>query len=307
MTENLDALMGAAVKRQQAESTTHRKTLQAFFNRKDSFLVNSMEDWLQIARQVPEIRIVPTIMLEPRIPVEDLMRTAANGEEPSLALAEAARKIKAQFEGSQNHILRFDPCIADDIKFRVNEGQHSTLAPGPELQDPIAMLTNTMRALEIIATDYPRSEMPVFMREWIRPAMVRDYPLEFRTWVLNDSVQAVCNYYPQRALTETEWDNLPVEKILQWTHALAGHTPADLRPDIQNPEIIAKVFTADWILAEDGTLYWLECGPGSHMGGAHPCCFENEMEALDPETPRGKIRERWSPAPEDVRQSREPF
>lgn len=293
-----------AIRAQAEAARKAREKRRLYFE--SHFLVTSLMDWIEIVERIPGLEAAHAELLSARLPTQDFARHVAGGQEATPALLAAAREIQAAFAPGENAILRFDSCMGDSIKFAVNEGKHHEVAPGPKTQDPLEGAMAFLRAAEILS-EYPRSEMPVFKREWIQPRMLDGYPVEFRVWTPDGSVAAISNYYPQRPMTFAQWKTAPIGEMLRLTGEIAKAVPEAMCPDLLHTDARSRTFTTDWMLREDGALLWLEGGPGTHAGGAHPCCFEMELEYVHSQRtePVETIRERWSMEPGDATEDRD--
>ena len=179
-------------------------------------------------------------------------------------------------------MLRWDCCASADLKHLM---AHARLP-----KDPVAdlqTLTIDARVYEI-ASEYPRDELPVWQRPWIRSQMriVNRYPVEYRAFVRAGIVAGISSYYPQRPLRRNDAE---IEAVQKASATLSEHQKGPLAwpmPIHEHPEAPKETddlsgrngihFTADFVITKSGDALLLEGGP-PHFAGAHPCCFDGRL------------------------------
>lgn len=170
-----------------------------------------------------------------------------------------------------NHMMRFDFCSSSETKYRLANGLHQWDPAVRELtiDDP--------RVFDIMM-EFPKERIPVWQRPWIDAAILDGYPVEYRVFVNDGRIAGISNYYPQRPLPR---DDQQIQRVRELTHQLIS---AAQPPFLWNTGLLSRHFhetrdpdnvhfTADYIVASDDEVLFLEGGT-PHELGAHPCCFE---------------------------------
>ena len=241
------------------------------------FLTMSLGDWLELAKRTRTPHVPATRVTTIR--VLDLLDYDTKGPHE-----ERLRKAWAQMEACRkpDTMLRWDCCASGHLKHLMARAKLPT-DPVTELQT----LVIDERIYEI-AGEYPRDELAVWQRPWIRDEMlvVERYPVEYRAFVRAGVVTGISSYYPQRALrrSDSEIDAVrhATERLseqlkgpLVWPMPIHEHPEAP-RPDEDLSGRNGVHFTADFVITKAGETLLLEGGP-PHFAGAHPCCFDGRV------------------------------
>lgn len=184
-------------------------------------------------------------------------------------------------------VMRADYCAPARVKSICASGRDHALIAGRAAREE-APLRTCMRIAEH-AGEWPRRTIAVHARPYTAPRIADGYPVELRVWVCDSHVRAVANYYPQRALDPTHEVHEAITKAIVGAYHLgAACAPFDLIP--MHPEAGQGVsFTADFLMREDGSCAWLECGPYTFPGwGAHPCAID-DLNVLNPNAPTHRV------------------
>ncbi len=240
-----------------------------------AFLVISLQDWLDKAVRGSGVMYVDAQA------VASLPRSAWDHfENPSPEQAEQIREYLRAAQGAVaaepagSVMLRWDFCSSLDLKSLMAEGlsedvtQRQHAATQVDLGDP--------RAFDIVF-DYPRDTIEVFKRPWVRARMVDGYPLEFRVFVRDNTIQGIASYYPQRPLPESA-DILDAVKSVrdQTLDLVQAMLHREVYPWMLGYERAFKRGTInasiDFLIHESGRAVFLEAGPAAGFG-AHPCAF----------------------------------
>ena len=235
----------------------------------------SLEDWLEMCDET-KVPYVPALKAA-TITKEDYLNFDQAGEHQQ-RLRDALMSVEraaAELDGPS--MARFDFCSSIDVKMAMARGDaeanHKPEFAQPILDDP--------RAFDIMS-EYPRAEIPIFVRPWVEAERYLSHPVEYRAFVRDGRVAGISSYYPQRPLPLrcehiervadlTERLIAAVQTPFQWHNPIFG-MPEDLDPD-------GIHFTADYLVAADtGLPVFLEGNPPHEMG-AHPCCFRPDRIA----------------------------
>lgn len=137
------------------------------------------------------------------------------------------------------------------------------------------------RAVDIIL-EYPADSIQVWRRPWVQALQVDGYPVEFRVFVRDGSIQGIASYYPQRPLPVTPEMLAYVEGCREATYNILAHlVRSQERPWMPSYE---KRYsdqlpsaTLDFLVDTSGQVLFLEAGPPLGAG-AHPCAFIDRDE-----------------------------
>ena len=223
----------------------------------------SLGDWIKLCQQhgVPH---VPAEQVA-RVIREDCLYFETPGEHQQRLSDQWQKMEEAQLD---RHMLRMDFASTLEIKISLSKGE---TAFRPEfghiqLDDP--------RLFDLMM-EYPRDSIPVWRRPWIDAMLQDGYPVEYRAFVRDGTLQGISSYYPQRPLPQFYSHQITVRHM---TRTLAYHaTPPFLwnsthRLHNTDLDLAGVHFTADFIVNQDNKVLFLEGGP-PHELGAHMCCF----------------------------------
>ena len=228
----------------------------------------SLEDWLAACAQAGTPAVPAEHLIN--ISLSDLMEYDVPGEHRS-RLEESIRQIR---EGLKpGYMLRYDCCAPMEVKRRLANGQW-------QLHPDMLMVDIDDPRLWDTAIHYPRRNLPVWQRPWVKARIEAGFPVEYRVYVDNGKIQGISNYYPQRQLAE---NNAELQQVRDLTQLLINTvnppyqwplTPEVLRLELEREQYdqAGPHFTADFIVTSEGQALFLEGGP-PHCLGSHPCCF----------------------------------
>lgn len=241
--DQMVAMMQAHVEQATKAAAEYQKT--RIWIPDDQFCFLSLRDWLKHC-QFKKIAHVPADFVA-EVAIKSIFDAIDGKRSPDFD--QFYNQYKAHRDQHQEWVYRYDCCAFIHTKVGMSEhGQVPPAARGFCLDDP--------RAIDILY-EYPRHNVGLLARPWVKAMYHQGWPIEFRVFVRDGRVQGISNYYPQIALPE-------------WCRATAI-TAGMLTEKLEAP---APDFTADWLAAEDGSLIFLEGGPPhTPSWGAHPCCF----------------------------------
>ena len=240
-----------------------------------AFSAISLKAWLKIAQAAG----LPCIPAEEIAALRcDAWLDIENPTDPDIIhhIQDVAARIAAfrKEPDSRSKILRWDFCSALPMKAALADGLSKAGHPGDFGQDIDPM---DDRAIGILLHDHIAEDVPILARPWFTAAVDQDYPVEFRVFVREDNVQGVSNYYPQRALPDSDFirqaathctdlatnlvTSMRQRGVYPWMPSYDGHA--------QPGTITASM---DFLIQPDGQAVFIEAGPGFGFG-AHPCCF----------------------------------
>ncbi|PPC84665.1 MAG: hypothetical protein CTY38_01045 [Methylotenera sp.] len=176
------------------------------------------------------------------------------------------------------HMLRWDCCAPSGVKYAMATGQGMESVP---LEDK-HLHPGDPRAFDILF-EYPIEEVAIFKRPIVKPLLSNGYPVEFRVFVINGEIKAASNYYPQMTLPYTH-ENLDYAKqaIESAQKLLTAINQSGVQLFHAGEIADTLNLTMDFMVVEDGSVQFLEGGPGFGFG-AHPCCFHNTTtKAVEP-------------------------
>lgn len=229
----------------------------------DKFCTVSLFNWLTACRAA-NLPFVPATEIW-RGPVQSLLQYDVEEGEHVKDLRSFSDTVEAA--RAPNTMFRWDCCAPYEVKGRLGNGQ-------PEWSEDFLYLPiDDPRAFDLLF-EYPRLDMAVWQRPWVKAKIVDGYPVEFRSFIKDGEVIGVASYYPQRPLPDIY--HLTALEVGALTETLVEHIPAPVwvphdggaghwRQDVVHG-------TADWLMTEDERLLFLEGGP-PFGAGAHPCCF----------------------------------
>ena len=240
----------------------------------ERFLTMSLGDWLSLAERTRTPHVPALLVTTVRI--ADLLHYDVPGTHQHRLKRAWEQMDAARRPGT---MLRWDCCASADLKHLMAHGR----VPKDEAAE-LQSLTIDERIYEI-AGEYPRQDLPVWQRPWIREQLliIDRYPVEYRAFVRRGEVSGISSYYPQRPLrrNETEIDAVRdaarrlsegLEGPLAWPMPIHGHPEAPAPGQVLSGKDGVH-FTADFMITTDGRTLLLEGGP-PHFAGGHPCCFE---------------------------------
>ena len=196
-------------------------------------------------------------------------------------------------------MLRLDCCAPEFLKHELGSGRSDW--------NPLftALAIQDLRVFEGLG-NYPRAQVPIWSRPWVKALQCDGYPVEYRAYVRDGALLGISSYYPQRPLDLMPAHILAVQVgTTKLIRALQGREI--VQPDLDVPTLailahqsgeledpLGLHFTADWLVTQDDRVLFLEGGP-PHERGAHMCCFkpgqiegvalvdrnEQERESLD--------------------------
>lgn len=182
-----------------------------------------------------------------------------------------ASALAAVYEAHEpNHMVRLDYCAGWGIKYAMDR------RPSHGWDEDFGYIVlDDPRAYDI-NSEWPRETVPVWKRPWVIAQMHLGYPVEYRAFVRDGSLQGISSYHPQRPLPKwdehidaiTEYTERPIDAMptpFQW------HYHMFLDSDISQDGVH---FTADYLVQQDGQMVFLEGGLPFGLG-AHPRCFSN--------------------------------
>ena len=192
-------------------------------------------------------------------------------------------------------MLRWDICASSEVKYYLSDGE---TAWRPEYRQ---LKFDDPRFFELTHRDWSRLTMPVWRRPWMKTVVQDGYPVEFRAFVCNGTLQGISSYYPQRPLPKTfqilRWVKqveIYVKRLLtviepplllsksRQQSQLEMAMPEFLRSDDPPRDMSNDVeFTADFLCLETGDGYGVLLLEGGPYQMAHPCCFKpGEIEGV---------------------------
>ena len=229
----------------------------------------SLADWLKLCEET-KVPYVPALKAA-TITKKDYIHFDQPGERQD-RLRDALKSVeKAAAEMDGPAMTRFDFCSSIDVKIAMDRGD-AEAGHKPEFAQ---LVLDDPRAYQIME-EYPRAEIPIFVRPWVKAKKHLSHPVEYRVFVRDGRVAGISSYYPQRPLPlncehiervaeMTERLIAAVPTPFQWHNPIFG-MPEDLDPD-------GVHFTADYLITADtGLPVFLEGNPPHEFGG-HPCCF----------------------------------
>lgn len=228
----------------------------------DQFCTVSLFNWLDAVRRAEIPHVAATEIW--RGPISSILQFDQKGPHSAdLEAMDAAVKAAA----GPGKMVRWDCCAGHDVKGRIGGGN-------PEWHEYFAELyIDDPRAFDLIY-EYPRDDMIVWSRPWVKAAIHDGYPVEFRVYVKDGAAIGVSNYYPQMDLPESYAPD--AKQAMDMTRKLISvikapvWVPHDGGADRWAQDSVHG--TVDWLLTQDGQLLFLEGGP-PFGAGAHPCCF----------------------------------
>lgn len=226
----------------------------------NAFCPTSLRDWMEACEKanvpaIPAYHVVDLLR-------EDCLRFDVEGDHHE-RLASAFETITKSM--LPNHMLRFDCCTSMEVKYHLSKGRHEWR------EEFNFLMLDDIRAFDIIF-EFPRKSIPVWRRPWIKPSVIEGYPVEYRVFVKDQTIQGISSYYPQRPLPEFPHH---LDSVRSYTEKLMDV----LAPPFlwhRNSDVLdlnAIHFTADFLVTADDEVMFLEGGP-PHELDAHPCCFE---------------------------------
>ncbi len=190
------------------------------------------------------IPAVPAIF-SPEILVEEIF-SALDGKGGPATLTRAEKWLEQNLEPGT--MWRWEQCAPLHLKSAMaSKGTASQLIPFT-IDDP--------RLVDILFENNVRTTR-LAVRPVIEIQRQHGYPIEFRCYVFGPQEVAVSNYYAQMHLPES----------FRQTAQQAGALAVQLQPHV------GTGFTADFCLAPNGHLIFLEGGPPWGQG-SRPCCFD---------------------------------
>ena len=250
----------------------------------NGFVTVSLGDWIGLAEKT-DTPHVPAVEIA-WVRVEDLLQYDSEGPH-----TERLKTTWKAMEASRRPgtMLRWDCCASAHLKHLMARGR----APKNEV-DELQSLVIDERVYEL-ACAYPREELPVWQRPWIRNRMIitDGYPVEYRAFVANATVAGISSYYPQRPLRRHDYEIDAVAELasrlatalgdsgrrLIWPMTLPGHPEGAVAEKAERGTAESVHFTVDFAVTSDEGVILIEGGP-PHFAGAHPCCFEH-LETIE--------------------------
>ncbi|GAA6615995.1 hypothetical protein [Scytonema sp. NUACC26] len=211
-----------------------------------------LSHWLPICDRAQLAYIPATI--GPKVKIDEIYRFLEGlGDTPTL---DRAYLWLRQHYQPRDTMWRWDCCSTETLKSTMAQIYPTTLPTLEfELDEPrfIAVLEELERSQE--------TSICVLLRPWVKAKLETNYPVEFRAFAFREGI-AVSSYYTRRPLPVAYQET--AVQVRRLTEQLAAHTPI-------------PSFSADFLLAEDGNLLFLEGGLGFTRGGlVNPCCFDGE-------------------------------
>lgn len=163
------------------------------------------------------------------------------------------RKVR---ELDKSQMIRFDCCSLMELKLYMSNGIESNECP----KESRELIIDDPRFFDILM-EWPEENIGLYSRPWVRAMMFERYPVEYRAYIRDNKVVGISNYYPQISLALPAHMVVPqINKVLEYSTALSEMVCAG---------------SADFLIAEDGSVLFLEGGPPfTPTDGSHPCCFE---------------------------------
>ena len=281
--DKLREIMQRSMEHDLAEGEARIAATRARYAGPDRFLVTSHRDW---SRLVDRIGLPGAIPTHPAgsFAVADLLDGYDQHEAAARRIRQAEDDLRRAAERLERHhgpmVWRTDACAPGSVKFTCDRGHgHEAVAGPASRHDPMLF---DLRIAEITG-DWPRPEVELHLRPYTAPLIVDGWPLEYRVWILDGTVRAVANYYPQRLLQRDDNVHFTMGVAAGAAEQIAAAcVPFDLMP--HNPDAGSGVtFTADFLVDADRRLRWLECGPYTFpLWGAHPCTVEDLSILAEP-------------------------
>ena len=133
--------------------------------------------------------------------------------------------------------------------------------------------------------EFPSDDIDVWSRPWVDAEYLDDYPVEFRVFIKDNEVEAISNYYPQRALPDSNRMIGLVNECIGLSRKIVGHLNSQGQypwmPNFEGKFESGKVSaTLDFLITAEGLPLFLEAGP-PYGAGAHPCAFiDHEVKGV---------------------------
>jgi hypothetical protein len=240
---------------------------------------HDLSNWVRLC-ELAGIPVVP-VNRGPKVSMAVLEATASETQlavmknqelpTPHASIQEAARWCEEEYQ--KGFMWRWECCGPEVLKLLagVRKVESCVQADDASIDVPVP---NTLPHIPFhlddrlfrIAWDEKRMDVGLISRPWMPALLHLGFPVEFRVFKLKDGY-AASNYYPQRPLAKAY---LPLmEKAVELTRKLVAFQPVE--GDIPS---VPESFSCDWVVGEDGKLYFLEGGPPfTPRGGAFPGCF----------------------------------
>ena len=287
--------MQAVLENQADEGSARYEALTKRFA--GEWLVTSLESWLQVVERVGTVPYVGAMRIG-EVDVREAFGVLDGDEAARKSYEERLARWGRELEWRTGYVLRHDLCMGGPVKTALAQGLVQG-HPAPEQWEEWRRpeYAGDLRLMSM-GEMHAKGVTAVWARPWRQVDSLRGWPVELRVWVKQGRVTAVSNYYPQRPMTEAEWDAAPVVQAIEHTRALAKEVPAGMHSaptgDVRwedDETYVECTFTADYLVVA-GEAVWLEGGPGTWPSwGAYPCCLPAQvtMRAAD-----GKVEEAWA-------------
>ena len=237
----------------------------------------ALTDWLEVVKRVGIPFIDGQVVAEPLR--DDMVQFDVDG--PHQKRLADAMEAALPWHGPRS-MLRWDCCAGIDLK-------HGMGRDGKR-PEHIPLILDDPRLLDIIVSEWPRETVPIIRRPWVELEYEDGWPREYRAFVTGNRMYGISSYYPQRPLSRRQRE---IDAVTDMTAALisALEPPFEYTGAMRaKAQMIAQRhteltglpshgatlnmidFTADFAVAADGEVLFLEGGP-PHAAGADPCCF----------------------------------
>lgn len=258
------------------------------------FCPYSLGDWLAVCRETGVPHVPADLVCE--FERNDLLEYETEGPH-QVRLADAGTEVMMRLE--EGYMFRWDCCAPARVKAELARGRHEwqeclTMAESGDIECTYL----DYRSADIIL-DWPRFTVPVWKRPWQKAWVVDGWPVEFRAFVMDDRIQGVSSYYPQRPLDDNAYIRGVVDRVrlltgellaavrgreFEWSRA-EWKTPPPPANGFVSGDVLDRLieaqealkrpqFTCDFMVTPDDEVLFLEGGPPHWpTGGAHPCCF----------------------------------